>query len=166
MKRAFTLIEMMIVIAVIAILLTVTLKFWNSRILDLKNQSSKEEFTSFYNQLYSQNLISNYQNAQKYNFMEIYLSTWIGYSYDWNKDIIYNQISKDINIIWLNISWKQSDKVKLKLLPFKLWCDIINTNTNLTWDSLQFNILVGKTQKKYCFEIWSQNCKLIQVNCE
>ncbi|MFA5748038.1 MAG: type II secretion system protein [Candidatus Absconditabacterales bacterium] len=166
MKRAFTLIEMMIVIAVIAILLTVTLKFGNSRILDLKNQSSKEEFTSFYNQLYSQNLISNYQNAQKYNFMEIYLSTGIGYSYDGNKDIIYNQISKDINIIGLNISGKQSDKVKLKLLPFKLGCDIINTNTNLTGDSLQFNILVGKTQKKYCFEIGSQNCKLIQVNCE
>lgn len=73
MKKAFTLIEMTIVLLVIGILMAATMRFGSNRIVDLKAQSIKEQFAGRYNDLYSQNMTSSFRNGQKYEKMTIVL---------------------------------------------------------------------------------------------
>ena len=75
MKKAFTLIELMIVITVIGILMGVTMKFGSNRIVDLKAQSLKDKFVDNYAMVQSQNLSSSYHGTGRYTTGEIVFDT-------------------------------------------------------------------------------------------
>jgi prepilin-type N-terminal cleavage/methylation domain-containing protein len=78
MKKAFTLIELMIVITVIGILMGVTMKFGSNRIVDLKAQSLKDKFVDNYAMVQSQNLASSYHGTGRYTTGEIIFDTTTG----------------------------------------------------------------------------------------
>lgn len=77
MKKAFTLIEMVIVLLVIGILMVATMRFGSGRIADLKAQSLKENFVGQYNEIYSQNMTSRFRDGKKYEQLTLVFSTGV-----------------------------------------------------------------------------------------
>ena len=75
MKKAFTLIEMVIVLVIIGILMAATMRFGSNRIVDLKAQSIKEQFVGWYNEIYSQNMTSSFRDGKKYQRLTVVLDT-------------------------------------------------------------------------------------------
>ena len=164
MRKGYTLIEIMIVIVIISILMTVTMRFGSNRINDLKHQSTKEQFFSAYDKLYSQNMTSNYHNWIRFESLQIDLTNWsdqIYYGFDgsggYKSDILDNYV-----ITGLMLDSGEINNVELNLKPYTIWCDMINNEQ--TWTILKFDILVDG-QKSYCFTIKSDTCKLIEKIC-
>ncbi|HCB51094.1 TPA: hypothetical protein DEP21_00665 [Patescibacteria group bacterium] len=58
--------EIMIVIAIVAILMTITMRFGSRRIDDLNVQTIKEEFVQTYSTIFSQAMTSNYSAGKRY----------------------------------------------------------------------------------------------------
>jgi prepilin-type N-terminal cleavage/methylation domain-containing protein len=82
MKKGFTLIEMAVVLLIIGILMAATMRFGSGRIVDLKAQSTKEQFIGRYNDLYSQNMTSSFRNGKKYETLTIVMNTGVYYIVD------------------------------------------------------------------------------------
>ncbi|HCY21288.1 TPA: hypothetical protein DIC40_05585 [Patescibacteria group bacterium] len=57
----------MIVLGIIIIIMTVTMRFSSSRIDDLQVQTSKDDFKNNYEQLLLSNMSSNYHNGERYS---------------------------------------------------------------------------------------------------
>jgi hypothetical protein len=51
----------------------------------------------------------------------------------------------------------------IEFVPYQLWCDI--SNGEMSWDMLFFEFYIPENGKKYCFEIPSETCKLIETRC-
>jgi prepilin-type N-terminal cleavage/methylation domain-containing protein len=75
MKKAFTLIEMVIVLLVVGVLMAATMRFGSGRIVDLKAQSIKEQFVGYYNEIYGQNMTSSFRDGKKYEQLTVILHT-------------------------------------------------------------------------------------------
>lgn len=75
MKKAFTLIEIVIVLLIISILLVATIGLGSNRITDIKAQSIKEQFIGYYNELYSQNMTSRFRDHIQYQRLHVIVST-------------------------------------------------------------------------------------------
>lgn len=75
MKKAFTLIEMVVVLVVIGILMGITMKFGSNRIVDLRAQSLKDKFVDSYNIIQSQNLASSYHLNTRYTTLTLTFAT-------------------------------------------------------------------------------------------
>jgi prepilin-type N-terminal cleavage/methylation domain-containing protein len=168
MKRGFTLIEIMIVIAIIAILMTVTMQFWSKRIDDLGNQAGKEQFITAYEKLYSQATTSNYHEGVRYDMLHIALRSGanpLSYAYDSEMYQSVN-ISTPLAISWLQTDTNIVDEVNLDIQPYTLWCGITSSSNDeiFTWSIVSFNLVV-KWQKQYCFTIKNDTCKLIEIKC-
>jgi len=158
----------MIVIAVIAILMTVTMRFWSKRIDDLGSQAGKEQFVTAYDRLYSQAVTSNYHEGIRYDVLHITLNSWadsLSYAYDSG---IYTSISiaTPVMLSWLQLDGSNINEANLDLQPYTLWCWILGSSENepSTWAAITFTLVV-KGQKNYCFTIPSTTCKLIEIQC-
>ena len=163
MRKAFTLIEIVIVLLVIGILMWATMRFWSNRITDLKAQTIKEQFVGRYNNLYSQNMTSSFRNGQKYEKMTVVL--WQPFFY----------LLDAVSFIEPTITWYLLTNFRfqpegspfatanLVFTPYKLWCDIVDNDN--PWDRVYFDFNVPENGKKYCFEIPSETCKLIETKC-
>lgn len=81
-KKAFTLIEIVLVLLIISILLVATMHFGSNRIIDLKAQASKESFESYYRDLSRQNLTSSFRDGVHYERLSIVLDTRMSYQLD------------------------------------------------------------------------------------
>jgi len=103
MKKAFTLIEMVIVLVIIGILMGVTMRFSANRISDLKAQSLKDTFVADYAMVQSQNLASSYHGTGHYTTGEIIFDaeTGIVIAYD-NKPA--QQLLSDTHAMKLHIT--------------------------------------------------------------
>ncbi|MEI8090965.1 MAG: type II secretion system protein [bacterium] len=82
MKKAFTLIEMVLVLVIIGILMGVTMKFGSNRITDLKAQSLKDKFVDTYSEVQSQNLASSYHQQYRYTTLTLTFGSGIVATYD------------------------------------------------------------------------------------
>jgi len=162
MRKWFTLMEIMIVIAIISILMTITMRFWSKRIDDLGYQAGKEQFISEYDKLYSQATTSNYHAWIRYDILHLILNSGtnlLNYAYD-SGAIEWINFSIPLALSWL-------EETRLDLQPYTLWCTIMNVvNDEIsTWASVDFSLVV-KEQKQYCFSIKNDTCKLIEQKCE
>lgn len=164
MKKAFTLIEMVIVLLIIGILMAATMRFWWNRIVDLKAQSIKEQFVWHYNDLYSQNMTSSFRNAQKYDTLMLVFTTGMIYRLDdgplMNNLTLPNLELKNLRFWVEEISFPMAN---LLFIPYHLWCSI--NNGPHTWNVLYFDLIIPENGKQYCFEIISQTCKLVETKC-
>lgn len=164
MKKGFTLLEMVIVLMIIGILMAATMRFWSNRIVDLKAQSIKEQFVGYYNEFYSQNITSSFRDGQKYEKLTIVFATWVYYSIDsWS--MIDSKLSNlAIKNLRFDPTWTSFGIAKISFIPYVLWCSISNGST--TWSVLYFDFIVPENGKKYCFEITSETCKLVEQHCD
>lgn len=163
MKKAFTLVEMAIVLLVIGVLMAATMKFWSNRIVDLKAQSIKENFVGRYNDIYSQNIVSSFRNGTQYKTLTLVLAPQPLYIVD---DLTFTD--KQLTDFQLqDISLDDTSSVEFTNLiftPYELGCTITDGRT--TWDLVRFTFFVPENGKQYCFEIKAETCKLIEQHCK
>ncbi len=164
-KKWYTLLEIMIVLWVIIIIMTITMKFGSSRIEDLQAQTSKDEFKNNYEQLLLTNMSSNYHNKERYNKIIISMMSWgNGFTYTLENDsenpetyTWYN--NPKLEITKLQINNNEINEIETELIPYKIWCTI----NDQTW--LLTHIETKAKNKTHCFQIHTDNCKLEQINC-
>jgi len=167
MRKGFTLIEIMIVIVIISVLMTITMRFWSNRIDDLGYQAGKEQFLSAYDMLYSQATTSNYHEGIRYDILYITLNSGenaLSYAYD-SGDYQKVHISTPMIISWLQVDENTINDVNLTLHPYTLWCWISSNEGNEIYTGISFGLII-KWQKQYCFSIKNDTCKLIEQKCD
>ena len=182
-KKWFTLIEMLIVIVIIWILLTLSMRISGDRIQILKTKSVWEQVVYNYNNLYAKNLLTNYYEWEMYENMVVRFSEW-----DTKLYYLYNKYSdgestvdNDSRLSEIVQSWKykvekiyfnwnksiNTNSAYVVFEPYKIWCALSNTYPdygNVLYNKLNVELLVN-INRKYCFEISSDLCKLEVVDC-
>ncbi len=162
MKKAFTLIEIVIVLIVISILMAATMSFGSNRIVDLKAQSLKEHFVGYYNEIFRQNLTSSFRDGIKYQSLTVAFATGVSYSTDHQAPISDQQLS-DIAFSGLLLDNHPYPTIDVVFAPYVLGCSLAAASA--TWSLFSFHLIVPQNGKQYCFEIASQTCKLIETTC-
>jgi prepilin-type N-terminal cleavage/methylation domain-containing protein len=119
MKKAFTLIEIVIVLVVISILMTATMKFGSNRIDDLKAQSLKEQFVGYYNDLYRQNLMSSFRDEKKYQTLMLTFQTGTSYRTDITPPVIDPKLA-DVIFTGLALDTHPFPNIDITLVPYIL----------------------------------------------
>lgn len=123
MKKAFTLIEMLVVIVILGILLGMTMKFGGDRIDDLKAQTHKEDFVQRYSSLYAQNLASSYYQSERYHTLRFTFASGVSYLYD-SGVILYLVSDASQYITGLRMNGAPIAQVNLYLTPYRLGCQL------------------------------------------
>ena len=183
-KKWFTLVEMLIVIVIIGILLTLSMRISWDRVQILKTKSVWEQVVYNYNNLYAKNLLTNYYNWEMYDNMAIRFWEWDTKLYYLYKMYSNEKTAQDNNpwlceiVQWgkysidgLYFDWsKNSVKNAYAIFePYKIWCILSNEYPNdesiHSYKKLKIDLLVN-TNNRYCFEISSDLCKLQVANCE
>lgn len=180
--KAFTLIEMIIVLIIMWILLMMGIWLSGSQVQKIQNKTVKESILSEWQSRYSRNLWSSSFAWEHYDTMNVKIVSWnneIKFSYDDDNDS-----SLDWDVIWnqnreytftdrfeiISISWHETP-VTIQYEPYRISCSWSgNENwTNLTEQdknkTLNFKARVNNSQD-YCFEINSKNCRLMEVECD
>ncbi len=167
-KKAFTILEITIVIVIIWVIMWATMKFGWDRIGFLNNKNVKEQFMSNYDSLYSNNMMTSYYMWDIYKELEIKFVLWennLKYLYNTYGDnyqgtTFVDGWSYEIDDLYLN--GESTDMLDIVMSPYVLWCTI---NDSLESSLAKISILVNKS-KSYCFEINSDNCRIQSVSCE
>jgi len=166
-KKAFTLLEIIIVIVIIWILMSATMKFGGDRIWFLNNKNIKEQFLDNYSLLQSNNTMTNYYVWKIYQDLDINFSIWMSdFSYQYNSyDSLYTgQTYVDwgsYKIQSLKVNWDSVSNINVSMTPYILGCSIQGGSNSFA----EINILVNNA-KEYCFRINSDICRMISVSCE
>lgn len=169
--KAFTLIELIIVIVIISVLMAATMRFGWDRIRLLNNKNIQEQFLSSFSSLQAENNMTNYHLGKNYQELKINFLLWekfFSYSYH-NQDSILD--SKTTSIEWWNykiskiiLDWNVLKEANILMKPYTLWCTITNNDGSSSWKNLKLWILVNDN-KEYCFSIESNNCKIKTIFC-
>lgn len=163
-NKWFTLIEILIVIAIISFLLTVVMKFSGTQIWELRQKKEVEEFKDAFNMVITKNINSNYINKNKYTQLEINITKE-------KKDIILKYTNGNtITDTWLvlipftstifdniNTENNEQESINIKMTPYILWCTI-----NEEKNDAYFEVL---SPKKLCFTIDTITCQLKEKKC-
>ncbi len=173
--KAFTLIEMLIVLIVMWIMLMVTLFLSGDQIQKVRNKTVKESILAEMQSRYSRNLWSSSFAWTMYDHMDVELTKWsnefIFSYYTWNSEepFLTNRLIDNFNIIYITTGYnfeQASDApsidntIKLKYIPYQISCEI-------EWNSQNVVIVTRVNDSQdYCFEISKQNCRLIEISPE
>ncbi len=169
-KKAFTLLEIVIVIVIIWVLMWATMKFGWDRIGFLNNKNVKEQFMASYDKLYSDNMMTSYYLGDIYKNLDINFAVWsddFGYVYKWyNTNYSWSAYVDGWNYKIKNLSISGDDITKLSIsfVPYVFWCKINWLDTQDT-QIVKIDILVNNS-KNYCFEINSDNCRIQKIVCD
>jgi len=123
-KKAFTLVEMAIVLLVIGILMAATMRFGSNRIVDLKAQSIKEQFVGRYNELYSQNMTSSFRDGKQYTSLTLVLGQAPYYIVDQLTMTDPKLTDFELKNIRLTLESTPSETASLIFAPYQLGCNI------------------------------------------
>lgn len=157
----------MIVLGIIIIIMTVTMRFSSSRIDDLQVQTSKDDFKNNYEQLLLSNMSSNYHNGERYSKLIIGMQSWFnGFTYTledevwWSK--IYTEFSNNKQIVNKIITeTEEQSEIQIQLTPYKIGCEISTENNSYS----QAVIQTQAKNKTYCFTLDTNICKLESISC-
>lgn len=164
-KNWYTLLEIMIVLGVIIIIMTITMKFSSSRIDDLNAQTSKDDFKNNYEQLLLSNMSSNYHNWERYDSLTITMQSWTnGFTYlienEWWETKTYTGYTENRQIITrILTNDEEQSALKIQLTPYKIWCRINNEETT------EAMIQIEAKNKIHCFKLTTNMCKLEYITC-
>ena len=171
--KAFTLIEMMIVLIVMWIMLMVTLYLSWDQIQKVRDKTVKESILAEMQSRYSRNRWSSSFAWIMYDTLNITLGTWknkIDFNYIANgvtgveNTFMDNFVIRGIypNYDFVSTLEPSLETVNINYNPYKIYCVI--------WEDDKFNniIIITKVNesKDYCFEIKQKNCRLIEVSEE
>ncbi len=171
-KKAFTLMELLIVIFIMSLFLWLSMGIWVKQLNNFKLNNIKENFIWFYNNIYNNILTSNYYKWKKINIFTIsfnsntgnifYYETW----YKWLENINYNSKKLSLKTKINNIYSNNTNNIKsffIELSPYTLWCNIM-----VNWKKIKeiyFSLINEKFNKNYCFYIKDKNCILEEIKC-
>ena len=160
--------ELVIVLVIIWILTIFSLWISNGQIQKVKNKTVKESILAERQSRYSRNLWSSSFSWTIYKHMDIILSWWsneikVQY-YTWDKAFLENSFSNRFSIE--DITWDTNqplNNVTLEYTPYRIACKIKESDTELM-NKIILKIKVNDQENgNYCFEINSNNCRLIEV---
>lgn len=166
-KKAFTLLEIVLVIVIIWVIMWATMKFGWDRIGFLNNKNVKEQFVSSYDSLYSSNMMTSYYQGEIYNELKVKSEKWkdmIEYFYNTHGEVYSGRTFVDggsYEINGLSLNWKDIDLLNIVMKPHVLGCKI-NGKTDT---KASISILVNNS-KNYCFQINSDTCRISSVSCK
>lgn len=171
--KAFTLIEMVIVLIIMWIMLMFTVSLSGDQIQKVKNKAVKESILAEMQTRYSRNLGSSSFAWKMYNTMDVKLVKWenkIDFKYDVikkkpeDKDI-ENTFTDHFEIKYIlfdsdNTSSGGENSVDINYSPYKISCKI--------WENKNKVVIVARVNdnKDYCFEIKQNNCRLTEISEE
>lgn len=166
-KKAFTLLEIVLVIILIWVIMWATMKFGWDRIGFLNNKNVKGQFVSSYDSLYSNNMMTSYYQGEIYDNLELKIDDgeWvIKYFYNTYNSVYSGKTFVDggsYEIDGLFLDWKDVDSLNIVMEPHVLGCKINEKEDIRAWIS----ILVNRS-KNYCFEINSDTCRISSISCK
>ena len=166
--KAFTLIEMVIVLIIMWIMLLFTTSLSGDQIQKVKNKAVKESILSEMQTRYSRNLWSSSFAWKMYDVMYVKLSKWenkIDFIYDVKDgEDIENTFMDHFEIKYItldseNINPKEEDNLLIKYHPYKISCEIWDDEKNKNL------LMIARINdnKNYCFEIRQKNCRLTEI---
>lgn len=171
--KAFTLIEMVIVLIIMWIMLMFTVSLSGDQIQKVKNKAVKESILAEMQTRYSRNLGSSSFAWKMYNTMDVKLVKWenkIDFKYDVikkkpeDKDI-ENTFTDHFEIKYIlfdsdNAISGGENSVDINYSPYKISCKI--------WENKNKVVIVARVNdnKDYCFEIKQNNCRLTEISEE
>ena len=163
-KRAFTLIEMLIVLLIMGILTMMTIWLSWSQIQKVKNKTIKESILSEWQSRYSKNLWSSSIGDVIYDEMKITLETWkdniiVEYKNRNDGDNPTYTIQNKFEIKSMTLNWNNTDKTDIVYKPYNISCTL--------WDELDHNLYIDiriDDSQDYCFAINNKNCRLLEVS--
>ena len=154
---AFTLIEMLVVIAIAMILLAVSLRMNRSRIDDM--QSQNERYQRHDRHMHYNNILTNnnYTNNERIQSMQwTYSGDTINLAIQTGIDSIYTIVDS-----FTRKHHTQKNNLTITKKPFTLGCTIHTANDNSSWD---LQLLTAWSSKNYCFTLDTWLCDFKQ--CE
>lgn len=162
--KAFTILELTIVITIIAILMAATMRFGGDRISLLKNKNIQEQFLDNFSSLQSKNSMTSYVNWEIYQELLVHFKVGeekVFYEYYSNDTIFSGNTEIDwgnyvIEKILLNDS--EVNNVIVSLTPYSLWCNIEDGQ-----NSLKIKILVNNS-KEYSFQLNPSTCRMKNIS--
>ena len=167
LKKAFSLLEILVVIVIIGILLTIGMGLnWNN-LEKLKVKAVQEEITTFFDKIFLQVNASNYQNGLAYTEIELILQTgenqiWYTYQLE-NSDFLTWSFVGDFELMELMAEAETLQKAKVKYKPFTPACELLAWEKFI--DQLIFSVY-PRGRKKACFKLEKKYCKLQSVPCK
>lgn len=162
--KAFTLIEMIIVLIIIGILLLATLYLSWEQIQKVRNKTVKEAILSEWQSRYSSNLSSSYFGSIWYKDMNVGLEKWkndINFEYmdrEHENEKLENTFVDNFSIKYIKADNDVKDNINLTYQPYQIKCKIWEN-----YDSVKLVININDN-KDYCFEINNKNCRLIELS--
>jgi prepilin-type N-terminal cleavage/methylation domain-containing protein len=163
--KAFTILELTIVIVIIGVLMAATMKFGWDRIGLLNNKNIQEQFLDGYSSLQSRNNMTNYYMSKIYQDMQINFELEKDhFDYQYNSyDFVFNGRTYvewwNYHINKLSLDGEDVSAAKVVMRPYKLWCDIEDGQK-----SLEIGLLVNNS-RQYCFKIDSDVCRIRKISC-
>lgn len=170
--KAFTLVEMLIVLIIMGIMLMVTLLLSWDQIQKVRDKTVKESILAEMQSRYSRNLWSSSFGWTIYDYLDIELLSWsneIVFSYyTWNSEepFLINNFIDSFEIKYMaedydfeSNSWEGTGNIKLEYSPYKIFCKIWGE------DKAKNIVFVARVNdsRDYCFEIKQKNCRLVEV---
>ncbi|MDR3169087.1 MAG: type II secretion system GspH family protein [Candidatus Peribacteria bacterium] len=174
--KAFTLMEMLIVLIIMGIITMMTMSFTSDQLSKLQRKTVKEAILTDYQSHYTKNLTSSRYAGQNYTGMRATLnsgSDTITFEYFTTTDnsLYHTETFKDKFIIasiisdpTANIPTKQK-QITLRFSPYQGNCLIQRDTANAPLNQIAL-VFTIKEQKQYCFTISSQLCRMVEVPCE
>ena len=168
--KAFTLIELVIVLVIIWIMLMATVYFSGEQIQKVRDKTVKESILAEMQSRYSRNLWSSSYAGEIYNNMEISMEkdgNNINFRYLTGKD---SEIQTDsfvdkfeIKRITTNLDTSSNDinSIALNYSPYNISCKI------WTWDESYENVyfvIRVNDSRDYCFNIAQKNCRFFEMS--
>lgn len=173
--RAFTLIEMLIVLIIMWILLMVTMALSWDQIQKIKNKAIKESILAQWQSHYSRNLWSSSFAWTIYDTMEVSLekgSNQVNFVYiprDDDNEQKETQFTDKFELRYIttnyfdevaNPEWLTG--ISLQYKPYQIYCHIWWDDENSA-DNLVLVMRIDNN-RDYCFEIQRQNCRLVEIS--
>lgn len=171
--KAFTLIEMVIVLIIMWIMLMFTVSLSGDQIQKVKNKAVKESIVAEMQTRYSRNLWSSSFAWKMYNNMEVIFASWenkIDFNYNLiNNEVWENTFTNNFRIKYMVVNyteWKKpnnpNDEIILEYSPYKISCKI---GGDETYKNMVIITRINEN-KDYCFEIKQKNCRLTEMSEE
>jgi hypothetical protein len=152
----FTLIEIVMVLVVISILMTVTLKFGADRVKDLNDSTLKNQSLDAITAVLREHSDSNYHEGQAYDSMDIVFVSWadtIGTEYMlWGQDVM-----SWIVILPAGVHLAGPEHLTVSAVPYTLWC----LTKDISWPIL---LSLDIANDIACYTLDTQTCKLYFVS--
>lgn len=163
MKKAFTLIEMIVVIIIISILFLIVLRMGWNYVRDMQFRNDKEEFLSQYNKLLSQSMSSNYYEWEEYKEFSLQIADqWDEinlYAITWNNQVLIWRRALGVSYFsWLNNVWT------FLFQAYELGCWYEDWDWELTGGNVNFQ-LISIYDWWYCFDVNLDSCKISESKC-